>query len=166
MAARELVPGDIVLLQTNNKASADLRLAFGRALILDESALPGESVPADKALEALPASTVLAEHVNLVYTFTLVIPGQGCGVVVVTGTATEIWTHQTPVVRGEGAQDSADAQDGLFQHPGSVSRAGLGRGDYPRGPNYYPDHRRRAHVSRARPSSTRPAVETPWASPP
>lgn len=90
LAARELVPGDIVLLQAGDKAPADLRLVSSRELRLDESALTGESLPVDKNAEALPASTMLAERANMVYSSTLVTHGHGRGVVVAIGAATEI----------------------------------------------------------------------------
>jgi Ca2+-transporting ATPase len=90
LAAGELVPGDIVLLRAGDKSPADLRLVSGRELRLDESALTGESVPVDKSAEAVAASTVLAERANMIYSSTLATHGQGRGVVVATGTATEI----------------------------------------------------------------------------
>lgn len=90
VAASELVPGDIVFLQSGDKVSADLRLIKLRDLQIDESALTGESVPVDKSTLVLPATTVLAECSNLAYSSTLVTYGTGVGVVVNTGDKTEI----------------------------------------------------------------------------
>ncbi len=90
LPARELVPGDLVLLQAGDKAPADLRLISGRELRVDESALTGESLPVDKAVVAVAAATLLAERANMIYSSTLVTHGQGRGVAVATGAATEM----------------------------------------------------------------------------
>ncbi len=89
--ATELVPGDIVLLQSGDKVPADLRLLHSRDLQLDESALTGESVPVPKhAAEQLPQETVLAEQGNMAHASTLVTYGTGTGVVVAIGDRTQI----------------------------------------------------------------------------
>jgi magnesium-transporting ATPase (P-type) len=91
ISATELVPGDIVLLQSGDKVPADLRLVGGRDLQIDESALTGESVPVEKhAVEQLPDDTVLAEQSNIAHTSTLVTYGTGTGIVVATGDKTQI----------------------------------------------------------------------------
>ncbi len=90
LAAHELVPGDIVLLQSGDKVPADLRLLRTRELRIDESALTGESVPAEKSVESVPAATLLADRCNLAFSSTLVTSGTGLGVVVETGERTEI----------------------------------------------------------------------------
>jgi cation-transporting P-type ATPase F len=61
ISSRELVPGDLVLLSSGDKVPADLRLIDIRDLQVDESALTGESVPVEKALQPLEADTPLAE---------------------------------------------------------------------------------------------------------
>jgi cation-transporting ATPase F len=86
----DLVPGDLVFLQSGDKVPADLRLLRVRELQIDESALTGESVPVDKRSAALPADTVLADRANLAYSSTLVTYGTGVGIVVETGDRTEI----------------------------------------------------------------------------
>lgn len=89
--AIELVPGDIVLLQSGDKVPADLRLVDSHDLQIDESALTGESVPVEKhAVEQLPEDTVLAEQSNIAHTSTLVTYGTGTGIVVATGDRTQI----------------------------------------------------------------------------
>ncbi|MEQ1602059.1 MAG: cation-transporting P-type ATPase [Methylophilaceae bacterium] len=90
IAAAELVPGDIVFLQSGDKVAADLRLIKRRDLQIDESALTGESVPVEKSTSSLPAHTVLAECSNMAYSSTLITYGTGVGVVVKTGDDTEI----------------------------------------------------------------------------
>ena len=86
----ELVPGDIVLLQSGDKVPADLRLLRSRDLQIDESALTGESVPVEKKAMELRLETALAERRNMSYASTLVTYGQGRGVVVAIGAKTEV----------------------------------------------------------------------------
>lgn len=88
--ASDLVPGDIVLLQSGDKVPADLRLLHSRELQVDESALTGESVPVQKEVVQLQQETLLAERVNMVYSSTLVTFGTGVGIAVATGDNTEI----------------------------------------------------------------------------
>ncbi|MBL4901043.1 MAG: cation-transporting P-type ATPase [Desulfocapsa sp.] len=86
----ELVPGDIVLLQAGDKVPADLRLLKIRDLQVDESALTGESVPVEKAVEPLDQDTALAERINMAYASSMVTYGQGSGIVIATGDQTEM----------------------------------------------------------------------------
>jgi len=86
----QLVPGDAVLLQSGDRVPADLRLHLRRNLHIEEAALTGESLPAEKQTDPLPADTLLADRVNLAFTGTLVTSGQGEGVVVATGDKTEM----------------------------------------------------------------------------
>ncbi|NNE00477.1 MAG: cation-transporting P-type ATPase [Pirellulaceae bacterium] len=90
VASTELVPGDLVLLQSGDKVPADLRLLRSRDLQVDESALTGESVPVEKKAIELALETPLAERRNMSYASTLVTYGQGRGVVVATGAKTEV----------------------------------------------------------------------------
>jgi len=84
-----LVPGDVVLLAAGDKVPADLRLFYVKELQAIESALTGESAAVVKDGKALPADTLLAERGNMAYAGTVMIKGQGIGVVVATGDATE-----------------------------------------------------------------------------
>jgi len=88
--AKELVPGDIVLLASGDKVPADLRLFQVRSLQIDESALTGESLPVEKSADKLAHDTILADRSNMGYSSTLVTYGTGMGVVTATGDATEI----------------------------------------------------------------------------
>ncbi|WP_366524919.1 cation-transporting P-type ATPase [Acaryochloris sp. IP29b_bin.137] len=88
--SRELVPGDIVMLASGDKVPADMRLINIKNLQADESALTGESVPVDKSIQPLPADISLAERTNMAYAGSFVTFGQGTGVVVATGAATEV----------------------------------------------------------------------------
>jgi len=88
--ASDVVPGDLVFLQSGDKVPADLRLVRTRELQVDESALTGESVPVEKRPPALPVDTLLPDRGNIAYSSTLVTYGTGLGVVVETGDRTEI----------------------------------------------------------------------------
>jgi Ca2+-transporting ATPase len=89
--ARDVVPGDIVLVEAGDVVPADLRIIEATDLGIDESALTGESVPVAKS-EAIVkgADLAVAERLNMAYKSTLVTRGRGVGVVVATGRATEI----------------------------------------------------------------------------
>ncbi|MEF2230488.1 MAG: HAD-IC family P-type ATPase, partial [Pseudodesulfovibrio sp.] len=90
LPARAVVPGDVAVLRSGDKVPADLRILSEKELRVDESMLTGESVPTGKNAAALPPETVLADRRNMAYAGTLVSFGQGRGVVVATGAATEI----------------------------------------------------------------------------
>ena len=75
----ELVPGDVVLLESGDKVPADLRLFRCRDLQIDESALTGESAPVEKTTDVLDEEMSLAERRNLTFSPTLVTYGQGRG---------------------------------------------------------------------------------------
>ena len=76
-------------LNTGDKVGADLRLILVNNLQTDESSLTGESIPVDKAIEVIDEATPLAEHNNMAYAGTVVISGQGRGLVVAIAEATE-----------------------------------------------------------------------------
>jgi cation-transporting ATPase F len=88
--AVELVPGDIVFLQSGDKVPADMRLISVRELQIDESALTGESLPVQKKEDILDQDIMLSDRRNMAYASTLVSFGQGMGVVVSTGDKTEV----------------------------------------------------------------------------
>ncbi|MDP3538251.1 MAG: HAD-IC family P-type ATPase [Azonexus sp.] len=87
--AGELVPGDVVTLAAGDRIPADLRLFHQRELHTDDSMLTGESQPATKHTDALASDTLLAERGNMAYAGTTVVAGQGAGLVIATGDATE-----------------------------------------------------------------------------
>ncbi len=90
ISATGLVPGDLVLLRAGDKVPADLRILQVRELQIDESALTGESMPVEKALQQLGHDTLLADRINMAYASTMVTHGQGTGIVTATGDQTEV----------------------------------------------------------------------------
>ena len=90
IAAEQLVPGDIVLLESGDKIPADLRLADAKNLRTEEAALTGESVPADKSTDAVSANATVGDRECMAFSGTMVVSGRATGVVVATGSETEL----------------------------------------------------------------------------
>lgn len=89
--ADELVPGDIVLLESGDKVPADLRLVSCHAIEVDESLLTGESEAVGKQTAALSdPDLVIGDRDNMVFAGTLIARGRAHGVVVATGYGTEL----------------------------------------------------------------------------
>jgi magnesium-transporting ATPase (P-type) len=88
--AEELVPGDIVLLESGDKIPADLRLIEVKNLRTEEAALTGESVPIDKTTEPVSEKATVGDREGMAFSGTLVASGRGTGVVVTTGSNTEL----------------------------------------------------------------------------
>jgi P-type Ca2+ transporter type 2C len=89
--AEEVVPGDIVWLESGNRVPADLRLLMAHGLEIDESLLTGESLSVLKKSEWIgEVSVPVADRLNMAYAGSIVIRGRGRGVVIATGMSTEI----------------------------------------------------------------------------
>jgi calcium-translocating P-type ATPase len=88
--AEDLVPGDIVLLESGDKIPADLRLVEAKNLRTEEAALTGESVPADKNTGPVTANATVGDRECMAFSGTMVVSGRATGVVVATGNATEL----------------------------------------------------------------------------
>ncbi|MBN9424282.1 MAG: carbonate dehydratase [Candidatus Accumulibacter sp. 66-26] len=88
--AAGLVPGDVVLLASGDRVPADLRLISVKELRVDEAALTGESLPVDKACDAVAREAPLGDRFGMAYSGTLVVHGQASGIAVATGAATEL----------------------------------------------------------------------------
>ncbi|HEU5363241.1 MAG TPA: cation-transporting P-type ATPase [Gaiellaceae bacterium] len=90
LPADELVPGDLVPLTEGERVPADGRVVSASALAVDESALTGESLPVDKAVDPVPAGAPLAERSSMAHAGTGVTRGRGLLLVTATGEATEL----------------------------------------------------------------------------
>lgn len=90
IAGDKLVPGDIVLLEAGDKVPADLRLLKAHSLQVHEAILTGESMSAQKHVNAVAYNAPLGDRSCMAYSGTFVTTGQGIGVVVATGAASEI----------------------------------------------------------------------------
>jgi Ca2+-transporting ATPase len=89
--ARELVPGDIVLLGAGSAVPADLRLIEVQDLAADESALTGESETVAKQVDSLQVQDLpLGDRRNIAYSGSLITRGRGAGIVITTGVDTEL----------------------------------------------------------------------------
>ncbi|UCB42239.1 MAG: HAD-IC family P-type ATPase [Dehalococcoidales bacterium] len=90
LPARQVVPGDILLLETGEKVPADARLIEVSNLKVNEATLTGESMPVEKTTGPLGENVPVAERKNLVYMGTIITYGRARAVVVNTGMTTEI----------------------------------------------------------------------------
>ncbi len=86
----EIVPGDIVQLSAGDRVPADMRLINQKNLLIEEAALTGESLPAQKSIAPVEKVAVLGDRKCMVYGGTLVSAGTATAVVVATGMLTEL----------------------------------------------------------------------------
>ncbi len=89
VAARELVPGDLVILRTGDKVPADARVIEAPNLRAQEAPLTGEPIPIEKIIEPIPGDVPLGDRKNMVYMGTAVVYGRGKALVASTGMNTE-----------------------------------------------------------------------------
>jgi len=91
LPASEIVPGDIITIDTGDRISADARIIESKLLAIDESSLTGESVPVEKTDKVLTKVDLpIADRINMCYTGTMVTRGRGKAIVVNTGMNTEM----------------------------------------------------------------------------
>ncbi len=88
--AEQLVPGDVVLLESGDKIPADLRLIEAKNLRTEEAALTGESVPAEKSVGAVSANATVGDRECMAFSGTMIVSGRAIGIVVATGSETEL----------------------------------------------------------------------------
>ena len=87
---KELVPGDIIYLESGETVPADIRILSCESLKVDESALTGESVPVQKSANVLKENLILQEQKNMLFLGTSITNGKCTGIVISTGNNTEI----------------------------------------------------------------------------
>jgi len=97
LPAREIVPGDIILLETGDRVPADAKLIEVSNLKVNEATLTGESVPVDKHTKALDGELSPVDRRNLVYMGTIVTYGRATAVVAGSGMSTEIGKIATAI---------------------------------------------------------------------
>ena len=88
--ASDLVPGDIVFVESGDRVPADIRLIETHSLSIDEALLTGESVPVGKDVGPVAPSLPLADRTSMGFSGTTVAAGQATGLVVATGPITEL----------------------------------------------------------------------------
>jgi magnesium-transporting ATPase (P-type) len=88
--AEQVVPGDVVLLESGDKIPADLRLIEVKNFRTEEAALTGESVPTEKTVDAVPLNATVGDRRSMAFSGTMVVSGRATGVVVATGNETEL----------------------------------------------------------------------------
>lgn len=88
--SREIVPGDLLALETGDQVPADARVSSQVRLLADESALTGESMPVSKTDQPSSDEAVLADRTSMVFTGTTIVSGRGRGVVTATGMESEM----------------------------------------------------------------------------
>ena len=115
--AENLVPGDILLLESGEKIPADVRLLSSHDLEIDESLLTGESTGVlKKAEEILDVDTFLGDRLNMVFAGTMVNRGRGSGVVVATALTTELGAIASEVIHGVSAKPPLLVRMERFTH--------------------------------------------------
>ncbi|MDE6108229.1 MAG: calcium-translocating P-type ATPase, PMCA-type, partial [Oscillospiraceae bacterium] len=115
--AKEVVPGDIILLEAGDLVPADARLIEAHSLKADESAMTGESVPVDKSAGGpLPQDTPLADRHNMVIGSTVITAGRAIAVATATGMASEVGKVANLLL------DQEEAETPLQHRMGEISK--------------------------------------------
>jgi Ca2+-transporting ATPase len=96
-----VVPGDLLIVREGDRVAADARLVEASAVEVDESALTGESLPVEKQVEAVGASTPLAERASMLFAGTAVTRGRGRALVYATGSRTEMGSIEVLAARAK-----------------------------------------------------------------
>ncbi|MDP1832665.1 MAG: HAD-IC family P-type ATPase [Geothrix sp.] len=110
LPAAELVPGDVVWLQSGDRVPADLRLLEAKVFQVVESTLTGESLPVEKTTDPVSLDAPLGDRLGMAFSGTLVTYGTALGVVVATGTHTELG-HISELMRGTTHLDTPLTRD-------------------------------------------------------
>lgn len=103
--AEQLVPGDVISMESGHRVPADARLIFTQGLEVDESLLTGESLPVQKRADWIGTpQTAVADRLNMVYAGTIVSRGRAKAAVVATGAATVVGQLALDVLSARGGQ--------------------------------------------------------------
>jgi len=102
--SEELVPGDIILLESGMKVPADIRLTEASGLEINESFLTGESIAAVKQTGVLQEKLGVAERTNMAFAGSTVMKGRGVGAVVCTGADTQVGKISQDVTQSASAK--------------------------------------------------------------
>jgi P-type Ca2+ transporter type 2C len=86
----ELVPGDVIYLESGGRVPADIRLTQVNGLLIDEAFLTGESLPVEKRIEPMQSDAPVSDRRNLAFAGATVAAGRGVGLVIATGLRTEV----------------------------------------------------------------------------
>ncbi|GAA4295649.1 cation-translocating P-type ATPase [Nibribacter koreensis] len=116
ISSENLVPGDVLYLESGDMVSADARLFLTAQLEINESALTGESLPTPKQTETLPAGLALAERSNMVYKGSFVSKGNARALVTSTGMHTELGQIANLVQQAEQAATPLEKKLETFSH--------------------------------------------------
>jgi len=115
--AEQIVPGDVVWLESGNRVPADLRLISAHGLEIDESLLTGESFAVSKDAAWTGAESMpVADRLNLAYAASIVIRGRAKGVIVGTGTHTEVGKLAADVMSSSGGKPPLLERMEKFSH--------------------------------------------------
>ena len=101
--SEEVVPGDVAFVEAGDMIPADGKIIRYTQLLIDESALTGESVPVQKKTAVLPAATILGDRVNMIFKGTYVVKGNCFSLICSTGMQTELGKIATLVHSSEQA---------------------------------------------------------------
>lgn len=104
VASRDIVPGDVIIISSGDKISADMRLVEVRDLQINESALTGESVPVTKNTDSTAEDTVLGDQTGMAFAGSLVTRGRGKGLAVAIGEETETGRISQMMQESQGLQ--------------------------------------------------------------
>ncbi len=110
--SKELVPGDMLLLEAGDKIPADARLVESHSLMCDEAPLTGESVPVSKEIKPLPEDVRVSDRKNIVFTGTTITYGRGKAVVTSTGMNTEFGKIAKEVMTVEAEETPLEKRTG------------------------------------------------------
>ncbi|MCX7806016.1 MAG: HAD-IC family P-type ATPase [Planctomycetota bacterium] len=116
VSASELVPGDIAMLESGDRVPADMRLLEANNIAADESFLTGENVPPTKKAGVLPEDIPLGDRLNMAFAGSMVMSGRGVGVVVATGTSTQVGQIARSVAFAESAKPPLIVRMEKFSH--------------------------------------------------